>query len=33
MYAPLAYYRQGLHLVESEGTGFPIADYDELNVK
>jgi hypothetical protein len=33
MYAPLAYYRQGLRLVESEGTGFPIAGYDELNVK
>jgi hypothetical protein len=31
MYAPLAYYRQGLRLVESEG--FPIAGYDELNVK
>ena len=30
-YAPLAYYRQGLRLVESEG--FPIAGYDELNVK
>ncbi len=33
MYAPLAYYRQGLRLVESEGAGFPIAGYDELNVK
>ena len=31
MYAPLAYYRQGLRLVESEG--FPIAGYDEMNVK
>jgi hypothetical protein len=31
MYAPLAYYRQGLRLVESNG--FPIAGYDELNVK
>jgi hypothetical protein len=31
MYAPLAYYRQELRLVESEG--FPIAGYDELNVK
>jgi hypothetical protein len=31
MYAPLAYYKQGLRLVESEG--FPIAGYDELNVK
>jgi hypothetical protein len=30
MYAPLAYYRQGLRLVESNG--FPIAGYDELNV-
>ena len=30
-YAPLAYYKQGLRLVESEG--FPIAGYDELNVK
>jgi hypothetical protein len=31
LYAPLAYYRQGLRLVESEG--FPIAGYDELNVR
>jgi hypothetical protein len=33
--APLDYYRQGLKLVEAEvnGAGFPIADYDELNVK
>ena len=31
MYAPLAYYRQGLRHVESNG--FPIAGYDELNVK
>jgi len=33
--APLAYYRQGLRLVEGEvnGAAFPIADYDELNVK
>jgi hypothetical protein len=31
LYAPLAYYKQGLRLVESEG--FPIASYDELNVK
>jgi hypothetical protein len=31
LYAPLAYYKQGLRLVESEG--FPIAGYDELNVK
>ena len=33
LYAPLAYYKQGLRLVESEGVGFPIAGYDELNVK
>jgi hypothetical protein len=33
LYAPLAYYRQGLRLVENGGTGFPIAGYDELNVK
>jgi hypothetical protein len=33
LYAPLAYYKRGLRLVESEGTGFPIAGYDELNVK
>jgi hypothetical protein len=33
LYAPLAYYKQGLRLVESEGAGFPIASYDELNVK
>ncbi|MDQ2672372.1 MAG: hypothetical protein M3Y38_06075 [Actinomycetota bacterium] len=31
LYAPLAYYKQGLRLVESEG--FPIAGYDELNVR
>jgi hypothetical protein len=36
-YAPLAYYRQGLRLVENgvngvNGGGFPIAGYDELNV-
>jgi hypothetical protein len=31
--APLAHYRQGLRLVESEGARFPIAGYDELNVK
>ena len=31
LYAPLAYYRQGLRHVESNG--FPIAGYDELNVK
>ena len=30
-YAPLAYYRQGLRLVESDG--FPIANYEELNVR
>ncbi len=33
LYAPFAYYKQGLRLVESEGAGFPIAGYDELNVK
>jgi hypothetical protein len=33
LYAPLAYYKQGLRLVESEGAGFPIAGYDELNVR
>jgi hypothetical protein len=35
IYAPLAYYRQGLRLVESEvaGTGFPISGYDEMNVR
>ena len=34
VFAPFAYYRQGLRLVESgvNGGGFPIADYDELNV-
>jgi hypothetical protein len=34
VYAPFAYYRQGLRLVESgvNGGGFPIANYDELNV-
>jgi hypothetical protein len=34
-YAPFAYYRQGLRLVETEvtGSGFPIAGYDELNVE
>jgi hypothetical protein len=34
LYAPFAYYKQGLRLVETEvtGGGFPIADYDELNV-
>lgn len=34
-YAPLAYYKQGLKLVETEVTegGFPIAGYDELNVE
>ena len=33
-YAPLAYYRRGLRLVETEATGggFPIPNYDELNV-
>ena len=35
IFAPLAYYKQGLHLVESEVTegGFPIRNYDELNVE
>ena len=35
LYAPFAYYKQGLRLVETEviGGGFPIADYDELNVE
>ncbi len=34
-FAPLAYYKQGLRLVESEVTegGFPILNYDELNVE
>src|SRR5215211_1785190 len=39
-YAPFAYYRQGLRLVENGlveneviGVGFPIAGYDELNVE
>jgi hypothetical protein len=33
-YAPLSYYRRGLRLVETEvtGGGFPIPNYDELNV-
>ncbi len=31
LYAPLAYYKQGLRLVES--AGFPIAGYYDLNVK
>ncbi len=32
--APFAYFRQGLELVESgvSGGGFPIANYDEMNV-
>ena len=35
LYTPFAYYRQGLRLVESEvtGSGFPIPNYDELNVE
>jgi hypothetical protein len=35
LYAPLAYYRQGLRLVESEvdNVTFPIAGYDEMNVR
>src|SRR5919205_2684481 len=33
-YAPLAYYRQGLRLVEAQvtGGGFPIPNYDDFNV-
>ena len=35
LYTPFAYYRQGLRLVESEmtGGGFPIPNYNELNVE
>ena len=33
LYAPLSYYRQGLRLVEDENATFPIAGYDEMNVK
>jgi hypothetical protein len=35
LYTPFAYYRQGLRLVETEviGGGFPIPNYDELNVE
>jgi hypothetical protein len=35
LYGPFAYYRQGLRLVESEvdNLRFPIAGYDEMNVK
>src|SRR3712207_7057692 len=29
LYAPLAYYKQGLRLVESEGAGIPIARSEE----
>ena len=33
VYAPFAYYRRGLRLVEAGGNGgFPILGYDELNV-
>jgi hypothetical protein len=34
VYAPFSYFRQGLRLVETgvNGGGFPIANYDELNV-
>jgi hypothetical protein len=34
-YAPFSYFRQGLRLVETgvNGGGFPIANYDELNVR
>jgi len=35
LYAPFAYYRQGLRLVENrvDDVTFPIAGYDEMNVK
>jgi hypothetical protein len=35
LYTPFAYYRQGLRLVETEviGGGFPIPNYDDLNVE
>ena len=35
VYAPFAYYRQGLRVIEAEVTrgGFPIPNYDELNVE
>jgi hypothetical protein len=35
LYTPFAYYRQGLRLAENrvEDTTFPIAGYDEMNVK
>jgi uncharacterized protein YktB (UPF0637 family) len=35
LYAPFAYYRQGLRLVEDrvEDATFPIAGYDEMNVR
>jgi hypothetical protein len=35
VYAPFAYYRQGLRLVEGEiaSVTFPIAGYDEMNVR
>ena len=32
LYTPLAYFRQGLRLVET-GSAFPIPNYDELNVE
>ena len=32
-YAPLSYYKQGLRLVEGENAAFPIAGYDEMNVR
>jgi hypothetical protein len=32
LYTPLAYFRQGLRLVETDG-GFPIPNYDELTVE
>jgi hypothetical protein len=35
LYTPFAYYRRGLEVAESEviGSGFPIPNYDELNVE
>jgi hypothetical protein len=35
LYTPFAYFRQGLRLVETEviGDGFPIPNYDDLNVE
>jgi hypothetical protein len=35
LYTPFAYYRRGLRVAETEviGSGFPIPNYDELNVE